>query len=112
MPVRFSPPDASLVDIGLVLDRGPKPLHLAATLINMAVNGVVRLRSRPLALWQFDVEKSSSKFERALFATIPKEDGSGGLSNEARLSMARLLETGRAMRCGRRISSGSRLRAS
>lgn len=93
VPVRFTPPDVTLAEIGLVLDRGPKPLHLAATLINMAVNGAVRLQSRPLMLWQVDVEKTSSKFERALFASTPKEGKGVQLSNAAKQSMAQLLQT-------------------
>lgn len=92
VPVRFSPPDATIAEVGLVLDRGPKPLHLAATVVNLAVQGAIRLQSDPLAMWQTDAEKTSSEFERSVFGSLPKEGTKGRLSNKDKLNLSRLLE--------------------
>ncbi|GAB3759463.1 DUF2207 domain-containing protein [Microlunatus parietis] len=93
VPVRFEPPDATLTEIGLVLDRGPKPLHLAATLTNLAVTGAVRLRSKPLAVWPEDAEKATSDFERSLVATIERYGKDGQLSNAAKQRLDGLLRS-------------------
>ncbi|GAB3432297.1 DUF2207 domain-containing protein [Flindersiella endophytica] len=92
IPTRFTPPDASLLQLGLVLDRKVRPRHLAATLINMAVTGAVRLRSKPLAMWEQDAEKLTSSFERSLFRRAKPADSDGELSPTDKVKMAKQLE--------------------
>lgn len=93
IPTRFTPPDASLLQLGLVLDRKVRPRHLAATLINMAVNGAVRLRSKPLAMWEQDAEKLTSSFERSLYRRAKPADSDGELSAADKVKMAKLFES-------------------
>src|SRR5690606_1519220 len=67
LPTRYTPPSATPLEVGLVLDRRVKPRHLTSTLLNMAVNGAVRLRPKPFTVWQQDPEKVTSELERSLF---------------------------------------------
>src|SRR5690606_4033455 len=75
VPVRFSPPDASPLEIGVLLDRRSKLRHLSSTLINMAASGAVGLRLNPLALWKLDAERLTSPFERSLFNVARVQEG-------------------------------------
>ncbi|MGB2978160.1 MAG: DUF2207 domain-containing protein [Propionicimonas sp.] len=45
IPVAFSPPRVSLAEAGLLLDGGGDVRHTTATLVGLAVNGAIRLRS-------------------------------------------------------------------
>lgn len=92
IPVRFTPPEESFTRVGLAVDRRSRPRHLAATLINMAVNGAVQLQSKPLAIWQRDESLLTSDFERSLYKKAQPEGADGELSESARTSMARKLE--------------------
>lgn len=47
IPVRFEPPQLSLAEAGLLLDGRPRPRHLAATLVSLAVDGTLELRTSP-----------------------------------------------------------------
>lgn len=90
VPVRFEPPDElTLLEAG-VLDRGRyHPTQLAATLVEQAVRGHLRLSSRPLAverwgeeppepglgsrLWQLATEPGSSYPQSHPLASRPRE---------------------------------------
>ena len=47
IPVAFAPPHLSLAEAGYLLDGGHQVRHTTATLVSLAVNGAVKLRSEP-----------------------------------------------------------------
>ena len=47
IPVAFAPPRLSVAEAGYLLDGGHRVKHTTATLISLAVNGAVKLRSEP-----------------------------------------------------------------
>lgn len=60
-PVRFEPPEATLLEAGRSLDLGYKPSHLAAQLVQMAVAGSLAIRSQPLSVQQWDHAKLAAR---------------------------------------------------
>lgn len=92
VPVRFTPPEGSFVQVGLALDRKVEPRQLAATLVNMAVNGAIRLQSKPLAIWEQDRAALTSSWEHALYDRAKPADSDGELSTSDRTKLARQLE--------------------
>ncbi|NLE96815.1 MAG: DUF2207 domain-containing protein [Propionibacterium sp.] len=67
VPVRFQPPAADVARAGFVLDRRFDGRHTAATLVQMAVAGSVRLGTEPFAVAKLDGDRATSKVEWALF---------------------------------------------
>lgn len=68
IPVRFEPPDATLVEAGLAMDRTYyKSTHLAAVLVQMAVNGALRISTRPLRISQGDPGRIESSVEEGVW---------------------------------------------
>ncbi|MDO5535682.1 MAG: DUF2207 domain-containing protein [Propionibacteriaceae bacterium] len=64
--VRFTPPDASLIEAGAVRDGHYRSTHLAATLVQMAVSGQLQLSSRPLNVVAVPDRRPSTEPERTI----------------------------------------------
>ncbi len=84
IPVRFEPPDATLAEAGLALDRAYRPTHLAAVLVEMAVRGALWISTDPLRITRRDPTKHQSPLERAIWQHVAAEDD-GGSTQAARL---------------------------
>lgn len=67
VPVRFDEPDCSLVMAGLVLDQHPSPRHTAATLVQLATIGAIRLQSSPLTVTCVSDADLPESLERTLY---------------------------------------------
>ncbi|MBB1484224.1 DUF2207 domain-containing protein [Tessaracoccus sp. MC1865] len=76
VPVRFHPPEIQPRQAGLLLDRQFKPVHLAATLVQLAVRNLVVLDSKPLIVQRVDGSgegASGTEWRVLLHATDSRE---------------------------------------
>lgn len=84
IPVRFEPPDATLAEAGLALDRTYRSTHLAAVLVEMAVKGALWISTDPLRITRRDPTKHQSPLESALWQHAAAVDD-GGSTQSSRL---------------------------
>ncbi len=71
IPVAFSPPRLSLAESGYLLDGGHRVKHTTATLVSLAVNGAVKLRSeRPAEVRVVDERKVVDKVSQAMLTAL------------------------------------------
>ncbi|XVX20322.1 DUF2207 domain-containing protein [Actinomycetota bacterium] len=92
VPVRFNPPDVSLEEAGLLMDRGYQPTHLSAMLVDLAVRGWLRIKSKPLTVIRTDGGKGSmSDAEKAIVAKATRRDRE--LSDESARQMRAAVES-------------------
>ena len=71
VPVAFAPPRLSPAEAGLLLDGTSKVKHTTATLVSLAVNGAIKLRSQPPAEARLvDAERATDKPSQALLRSL------------------------------------------
>lgn len=71
IPVSFAPPKLSLAEAGLLLDGSGQVKHTTATLISLAVNGAIQLRSEePPEARLVDADRAPDKPSRALVRSL------------------------------------------
>lgn len=90
-PVRFEPPEATLLEAGRSLDLGYKPSHLAAQLVQMAVAGSLAIRSQPLSVQQWDHTKLAGPVENDLFMLANHRGENSPLDKKQALAMTKEL---------------------
>ena len=90
-PVRFEPPEATLLEAGRSLDLGYKPSHLAAQLVQMAVAGSLAIRSQPLSVQQWDHAKLAGPVENDLFMLANHRGENSPLDKKQALAMTKEL---------------------
>ena len=75
IPVSFAPPRLSLAEAGLLLDGTGQVKHTTATLISLAVNGAIKLRSEePPQAVLVDADRAPDKPARALVRSLFKSN--------------------------------------
>ena len=72
-PVRFEPPDVELFGAGALRGRAYHPAHLAATLVDLAARGALRVGSSPLTVQQVGPVTGLAGFEEQLVGAAPRE---------------------------------------
>lgn len=71
VPVAFAPPRLSPAEAGLLLDGSSKVKHTTATLVSLAVNGAIKLRSEaPAEARLVDAERATDKPGQALLRAL------------------------------------------
>ena len=71
VPVSFAPPRLSLAEAGLLLDGTSQVRHTTATLVSLAVNGAIQLRSEPPpSARKVDVDRAVDKPSKALITSL------------------------------------------
>lgn len=90
IPVRFDPPDLPLVQAGALLQRKYEPEQLAATIVQMAVDGDLRVTSSPLTLVRGENKPGQGTLERSIYAAAskPKDSPEDGISEEKLAGLA------------------------
>lgn len=71
IPVSFAPPGLSLAEAGLLLDGRSEVKHTTATLVSLAVNGAIKLRSQdPAEARLIDAKRAYDKPSQALVSSL------------------------------------------
>lgn len=91
VPVRFEPPEASLLEVGLAMDRRQHRRHLTATLVNMGVRGSVELSTLTgVGIQPADFDQTTNRFERRLYRALGAS-GTKRLTQQQRDGLRRAL---------------------
>ena len=86
-PVRFTPPDGTLIEVGRAFHGGYRPSHLTATLVQMAVDGSLKVQSDPLTVVQADGEKVRDVAQQALYLHASKPGQESPLNDTQAIAM-------------------------
>lgn len=92
IPVQFHPPKLQPWEAGLLLDRQYRPQHLAATLVSLAVQGAVRLGTKPLTVQRISQVNVAHGLERRVLELASRGDGK--LSDKRARSMRTAVVSG------------------
>lgn len=71
IPVRFQPPDASITEAGLALHGRYDPSHLAANIVQMAVNGTLQVTTDPLTIAKGERQESTDPTQSRIWHAAP-----------------------------------------
>ncbi|MCA0252042.1 MAG: DUF2207 domain-containing protein [Actinobacteria bacterium] len=89
IPVAFAPPRLSLAEAGLLLDGAGQVRHTTATLVGLAVNGAIRLRSEePPQAWLIDADRAPDRPSKALVKALFSDGETADLSTPGSMTAA------------------------
>lgn len=91
VPVRFTPPEASLLEAGRALDKGSRASHLSANLVQMAVEGSIDLVSEPLNIVQRDPRGIQDGMQQRLFQLAVPADAYRQISGNELMTMTEVV---------------------
>lgn len=102
VPVRFTPPETSLATAGALLAKRYEPAQLAATLVGMAVEGSITLRSKPFSVSRIE-PPASGGLEQRLYEAA---DRRGAKDRELPVEQRRRMVTAARDHASKTLSKG------